>query len=419
MRDDTVRDVDPAVADALVSERRRRDGSLALVASENHASEAVVAAQGSALANTGAEGYPGERAGAGAGAGSEHADAVERLARERAAELWGADHVTVQPHSGSQANLAARLALAEPGDRILAPEPTYGGRPSRGHPADVAGGLFEVERYQVDPETGTVDYERLREAAASFDPDVIVSGRSASPREVDFGRVQAVAERVEAAHLADITHVTGLIAAGLHQSPVGVADVVTGSTHETIRAGRGGIVMCGSAHAAAVDEAVSPGLQGGPLMHDVAGTAVGFGEALEPRFADYARQTVANARAMADRFADRGLEVVAGGTDTHRVLVDLRPSHPDTAGTEVVSALDSVGVGLDANAVPGETRSASAPSGIRVETPAITTRGFTEAACREVADLVADVVEAPRDDDLLAAVGARVDALTDEYSLYG
>ena len=277
-RYDEVRAADPAVADALNDEVERQRDTLAMIASENHVSEAVLEAQGSALTNKYAEGYPGERY----YAGCEHADTVEELAIERAKELWGAEHVNVQPHSGTQANMGVYTAILDPGDKILSLDLPHGGHLSHGHPANFAGQTYEVEQYEVDPETGYLDYEGLREQAEAFKPDVIVSGFSAYPREVEFERVQAAADAVGAYHLADIAHITGLVAAGVHESPVGVADFVTGSTHKTIRAGRGGIIMCDEKHADDIDNAVFPGAQGGPLMHNVAGKAVGFEEALTP-----------------------------------------------------------------------------------------------------------------------------------------
>ncbi|OYR43539.1 MULTISPECIES: serine hydroxymethyltransferase [unclassified Halorubrum] len=411
---DTVAVVDPAAADALDGERERQEGTLAMIASENHASEAVMQAQSSELTNKYAEGYPGERY----YAGCERADEIEELAIERAKQLWGAEHVNVQPHAGTQANMGVYLAMLDPGDRILSLELEHGGHLSHGHPANFAGKLYEVEQYEVDPETGYIDYEGLRETAAEFDPDIVVSGYSAYPREVDFERIQTAADAVDAYHLADIAHITGLVAAGVHPSPVGVADFVTGSTHKTIRAGRGGIVMCDAEHADDIDASVFPGAQGGPLMHNVAGKAVGFKEALEPEFEAYARQVVDNAAALGEQLQERGLELVSGGTDTHLVLADLRPSHPDTAGKAVEGALESAGIVLNANTVPGETRSAFNPSGIRAGTAALTTRGFDEAACREVADLIADIVDDPEDGATVERVSDRVDALTDEFPLY-
>jgi len=411
---DTVREADPAVADALDGERQRQNDTLAMIASENHVSEAVMEAQSSELTNNYAEGYPGERY----YGGCTYADEVEQLAIDRAKDLWGADHVNVQPHSGSQANMGVYLAALEPGDKILSLDLTHGGHLSHGHPANFAGQVYDVEQYKVDTETGYIDYEGLRETAESFDPDIIVSGYSAYPREVDFERIQEAADAVDAYHLADIAHITGLVAAGVHESPVGVADFVTGSTHKTIRAGRGGIIMCGEEHADDIDSAVFPGSQGGPAMHCIAGKAVGFGEALTPEFEQYAQQTVDNAVALGEQLREHGLSLVSGGTDNHLVLIDLRPSHPDTTGKEVEEALEEAGIVLNANTVPGETRSAFNPSGIRAGTPALTTRGLGEDACREVADLIYEVVDDPHDDAVIARVSDRVDELTDEYTLY-
>ena len=411
---DHVREVDPAVADALAGELDRQRGTLAMIASENHVSPAVLEAQGSALTNKYAEGYPGERY----YAGCEYADAVEELAIERAKELWGAEHVNVQPHSGTQANMGVYLAMLDPGDRILSLDLTHGGHLSHGHPANFAGQLFDVEQYEVDPETGYVDYEGLAEKAEAFDPDIVVSGYSAYPREVEWERVQAAADSADAYHLADIAHITGLVAAGVHESPVGVADFVTGSTHKTIRAGRGGIIMTSEEHAKAVDAAVFPGAQGGPLMHNVAGKAVGFEEALQPAFGEYAQQVVDNARALGESLAGNGLSLVSGGTDTHLVLVDLRDSHPDLSGGTAEEALEEAGIVLNGNTVPGETRSAFDPSGIRAGTAGLTTRGMDEDAMRQVGDLIYRVVEDHDDPAVLEAVSEEVDALCADYPLY-
>ena len=415
MPNEIVRDTDPAVADALNAERRRQNDTLAMIASENHASEAVMEAQGSTLTNKYAEGYPGERY----YAGCEHADEVEELAIERAKELWGADHVNVQPHAGTQANMGVYLAMLEPGDKILSLDLTHGGHLSHGHPANFTGQTYTVEQYEVDTDTGYIDLDGLAETAEAFDPDIVVSGYSAYPREVPFEEIQEIADAVDAYHLADIAHITGLVAAGVHESPVGVADFVTGSTHKTIRAGRGGMIMCDEEYADAIDSAVFPGAQGGPAMHSIAGKAVGFKEALSPEFEAYAQQTIDNATALAEQLQEHGLSLVSGGTDNHLVLADLRPSHPDTTGKEVESALASAGIIMNANTVPGETRSAFNPSGIRLGTPALTTRGFTEPACREVADLIMQVVEDPHDESIVADITARVEELTDEYPLYG
>ncbi|RDZ34559.1 MULTISPECIES: serine hydroxymethyltransferase [unclassified Haloferax] len=408
-----VRDVDPAVADALDGEVERQRDTLAMIASENHVSEAVLEAQGSALTNKYAEGYPGKRY----YAGCEYADDVETLAVERAKELWGAEHVNVQPHSGTQANMGVYLAMLDPGDKILSLDLTHGGHLSHGHPANFTGKLYDVEQYEVDAETGYIDYDQLAEKAAAFEPDIIVSGYSAYPRAVEWETIQEVADDVDALHLADIAHITGLVAAGVHPSPVGVADFVTGSTHKTIRAGRGGIIMCDEEYASDIDSAVFPGAQGGPLMHNIAGKAVGFKEALEPEFEEYAQQVVDNAKALAETFEDHGLSVVSGGTDTHLVLVDLRDSHPDLTGGTAEEALESTGIVLNANTVPGETRSAFNPSGIRAGTPGLTTRGFGEDEIREVGELIVKVVDAP-EDDVLAEVSERVQELCDANPLY-
>ncbi|MEF8777740.1 MAG: serine hydroxymethyltransferase [Natronomonas sp.] len=414
MEYEQVRNADPAVADALVGERERQEDTLAMIASENHVSEAVLEAQSSELTNKYAEGYPGERYYAGCGP----ADEVETLAIERAKELWGADHVNVQPHSGTQANMGVYLAMLDPGDKILSLELEHGGHLSHGHPANFTGKTYEVEQYEIDAETGYIDYEGLREQAEAFDPDIVVSGYSAYPREVDFKRIQEAADAADAYHLADIAHITGLVAAGVHQSPVGIADFVTGSTHKTIRAGRGGIIMCDSEYADAIDAAVFPGAQGGPLMHNIAGKAVGFREALSPGFERYAGQIVDNAEALGDRLQEHGFSLVSGGTDTHLVLIDLRDSHPDTSGTVAEEALEEVGIVLNKNTVPGETRSPFNPSGIRAGTPALTTRGFDEDACKQVADIIYRVVDNPDDAEIKTEAASEVEDLCAEYPLY-
>ena len=409
-----VRDVDPAVADALAGERDRQEQTLAMIASENHVSEAVLEAQGSVLTNKYAEGYPGSRY----YAGCEYADDVEELAIERAAELWGADHVNVQPHSGTQANQAVYYAVLDPGDKILSLDLTHGGHLSHGHPANFTGQIYDVEQYEVNPDTGYIDYDGMRAAAESFNPDIIVSGYSAYPRTVEWDRIQAAADAVDAYHLADIAHITGLVAAGVHPSPVGIADFVTGSTHKTIRAGRGGIVMCDDAFADDIDKAVFPGGQGGPLMHNIAGKAVGFKEALEPEFETYAEQVVENATVLAETLQDHGLSLVSGGTDNHLILADLRDSHPDLPGGDAEDALAAANIVLNGNTVPGETRSPFNPSGIRVGTAGLTTRGFDEEAMVEVGDLIYRVVDNVESKDVIYEVGERVAELCAEYPLY-
>ena len=407
-------EVDPDVAAAVADERARQESTLGMIASENHVSEAVLEAQGTALTNKYAEGYPGNRY----YGGCQHVDEVERLAVERAKELWGAEHVNVQPHSGTQANMGVYFAALDPGDRILSLSLSHGGHLSHGHAVNFSGQLYEVEQYEVDPETGYLDYEALRERAEEFDPDLVVSGSSAYPREFDFERFREIADAVGAYHLADIAHVTGLVAADVHANPVEHADFVTGSTHKTIRAGRGGIIMCDEEHADDVDSAVFPGAQGGPLLHNIAGKAVGFEEALDPAFEEYAARIVANAQALADRLRARGFSLVSGGTDKHLVLVDLRDSHPDLTGKAAEQALQNVGIVVNKNTVPGETRSPMVTSGIRVGTPGVTTRGFTESEAERVADLVADVLDDPDDEAVQERASDTVDHLCQEYPVY-
>ncbi|GAA0301025.1 serine hydroxymethyltransferase [Halarchaeum salinum] len=411
---DRVRAVDEPVADALADERQRQRDTLAMIASENHVSEAVLAAQGSELTNKYAEGYPGERY----YGGCAYADEVEELAIERAKDLWGAEHVNVQPHSGSSANMAVYLAVLEPGDKILSLDLTHGGHLSHGHDVNFAGKLYDVTHYEVDAETGRLDYESIARKAEKTNPDIIVSGFSAYPRQVDWKAIQEAADNVGAYHMADIAHITGLVAAGEHPSPVGIADFVTGSTHKTIRAGRGGIIMCGEEYADAIDTAVFPGLQGGPLMHNVAGKAVGFGEALDPAFNEYAAQVVKNADVLGEALQENGFSLVSGGTDTHLVLVDLRKSHPDVTGSDAEEALEEVGIVLNGNTVPGETRTPFNPSGIRAGTPALTTRGFEAAEMQQVGDLITRVVDNLGDTEVYADVAAEVQELCDAHPLY-
>jgi glycine hydroxymethyltransferase len=409
-----LRETDPAVADAIAGEERRQENNLEMIASENHVSEAVMEAQGSVMTNKYAEGYPGERY----YGGCQHMDTVENLAIDRAKELFGAEHVNVQPHSGTQANMGVYFAMLSPGDKILSLDLNHGGHLSHGHHVNFSGQFYEVEQYGVDPETGYIDYDEVAEQATEFDPDVIVSGSSAYPREFEWERLSQIADDVDAYHLADIAHITGLVAAGVHSSPVGSADFVTGSTHKTIRAGRGGMIMTSEEHAEAVDKAIFPGGQGGPLMHNIAGKAVGFGEALAPEFADHAEQVVANAKTLADVFRDAGIQPVSGGTDKHLLLLDLRESHPDLTGEEAEEALDDVGITVNKNTVPGETRSPFVTSGIRVGTPALTTRGFDEEAMETVGECIVDRLNNPDDADVASEVRDEVDRLCAEFPVY-
>jgi len=406
--------LDESLANALSAERERQRETLTLIASENHASDAVLRAQGSVLTNNYAEGRPGKRY----YGGCAHADEVERLAIERAKELFDAPHANVQPHSGTQANLAAYEALLEPGDRILSLELADGGHLSHGHDATAVATHYDTDHYHVDPETGRLDYDAIERQAGDTDPDLLVSGYSAYPRQVDWERMQAIAESVDAAHVADIAHLTGLVAAGVHPSPVGVADVVTCSTHKTIRSGRGGMVMASEEYATAVDRAVFPGMQGGPLMHNIAGKAAGFGEALEPTFDDYAARIVENASVLGEALHERGFDLVSDGTDVHFVLVDFQQSHPDLTGKHAEDVLEAVGVVCNKSAVPGDRRKSTVTSGVRLGTPAITTRGFDTDATQRLAECIADVLDVPDDESVRSTASETVTDLCTAFPIY-
>jgi glycine hydroxymethyltransferase len=385
-----------------------------MIASENHVSKAVLEAQGSVLTNKYAEGYPESRY----YGGCQYVDTVEQLGIDYAKELFDVDHVNIQPHSGTQANMAVYFAVLSPGDRILSLSLSHGGHLSHGHNVNFSGQLYDVEQYEVDPETGYIDYDDLEALAIEFDPDLIVSGSSAYPRTFDYERIGEVAKDVSAYHLADIAHITGLVAAGVHSSPVDHADFVTGSTHKTIRAGRGGLILCNHEHADDVDSAVFPGVQGGPLMHNIAGKAAGFAEARSDEFESYAEQVLSNAKALADALKRQGLSLVSGGTDKHLLLVDLRESHPDITGEQAESLLSDVGIIVNKNTVPGETRSPMVTSGIRVGTPALTTRGFGESEMETVSGLITDVLNHPDSDEVRDEVATTVDDLCEEYPIY-
>ena len=410
-----VQSTDTELEDLLSKELHRQRDSLQMIASENHVSPTVLRAQGSVMTNKYAEGYPGTRW----YGGCRYADEVEELAIDRAKQIWGAEHVNVQPHSGTQANEAVYLAALDPGDKILALDQNQGAHSSHGHQAHLAGQIYEVEQYGVDTETGRIDYEGVREHAETFEPDLVISGYSMYPRIIDWERFQEIADDVDAYHLADIAHINGLVAGGVHPNPVGIADFVTGSTHKTIRAGRGGIVMCDEEYASDLDSAVSPGSQGGPHMHSIAGKAAGFKEALSPEFQEYAQQVVDNAQAFSDRLQERGINVHSGGTDVHMVLVDLESTHPDLSGLEAEDIFEDADIVVNAQRVPGESNPDEwNPQGIRFGTPAVTTRGFDEDDLRAVADLVVRVLDAPHDESVRESVREEVQSLCDENPLY-
>ena len=409
----SLRETDPEIHGVLRSEAQRQAEGLELIASENFVSPAVLEALGSVLTNKSAEGYPGKRY----YGGCEFVDVAERLAIQRAKDLFGADHANVQPHSGSQANMAAYLALMEPGETLLGMDLTAGGHLTHGSKVNFSGRLFGVASYGVDADTGLLDYEALEIAAESARPRVIIAGGSAYSRTIDFARFRAVADSVGASLVVDMAHFAGLVAGDAFPSPVPHADIVTSTTHKTLRGPRGGLILAREAHAKAVDKWIFPGIQGGPLMHVVAAKAVAFGEALEPTFRDYSANVVANARALAEVLMARGYHVVTGGTDSHLFLLDLRKSG-ELTGKEAEAALGLAAITVNKNTVPGETRSPFVTSGIRVGTPALTTRGMGEEEMRRIGEWMADVLDAPTDHARLAAVADQVRELCAAFPLY-
>jgi glycine hydroxymethyltransferase len=405
---------DPLVFQAVVAEARRQASQLELIASENFVSRAVLEAMGTVLTNKYAEGLPGKRY----YGGCEHVDVVENLARERAKQLFGADHANVQPHSGAQANMAAFLALLKPGDPILGMNLSHGGHLTHGSPVNFSGLLYRVGAYGVSETTGRIDYDALREQARRERPKMIIAGASAYPRVIDFEAFGEIAREVDAALLVDMAHVAGLVATGEHPSPVPHADVVTTTTHKTLRGPRGGMILCREAHAKAIDKAVFPGTQGGPLMHVIAAKAVAFGEALQPDFRSYARQIVRNAAALAEALVEHGFSLVSGGTDNHLMLVDLRPSHPELSGKDAEAALEHAGMTVNKNTVPGETRSPFVTSGLRIGTPALTSRGMREGEMRRIGGWIREVLSAPADEALRRRVRGEVEELCGGFPLY-
>ncbi len=405
---------DPAVFAAAVSEAERQEEGLELIASENFVSHAVLEALGTVMTNKYAEGLPGRRY----YGGCEFVDVAEDLARERALRLFGAGHANVQPHSGAQANMAAYFSFLEPGDKILGMDLSHGGHLTHGSPVNFSGRLFEVTSYGVGEEDGRIDYDLVRDRALEERPKMIVAGASAYPRTLDFSAFGEIAREVDARLLVDMAHIAGLVATGHHPSPVPHADVVTTTTHKTLRGPRGGLVLCREEHAKIIDKSVFPFLQGGPLMHVVAAKAVAFLEALQPDFSEYSAQVVANARALGEGLLGHGFHLVSGGTDNHLILVDLRPSHEDLTGKDAEHALEVAGVTVNKNTVPGETRSPFVTSGLRIGTPAITTRGMKEPEMRQIADWIAFVLAEPSDEARLESVRAGVRELCTAFPLY-
>jgi len=404
---------DPAVADILARETARQASGLELIASENFASPAVLAAMGSPLTNKYAEGYPGKRY----YGGCEVVDEVEALAIERAKRLFGAVHANVQPHSGTQANLEAYLAVANPGDTLMGLSLRHGGHLTHGAPVSASGRLFRAVQYGVREADGRIDLDQVRDMARAERPKIIVAGGSAYPRTIDFVGFAAIAKEVGAVFIVDMAHFAGLVAGGAHPSPVPHADIVTTTTHKTLRGPRGGMILASEAYAKAVDKQVFPANQGGPLMHVIAAKAVALGEALQPAFREYARQVVANAQALGEALAERGFALVSGGTDTHLLLVDLRARQ--LTGKLVEETLGRAGITVNKNTVPGDTASPFVTSGIRIGTPALTTRGMAEPEMRAIAGMIDRAVKGRDDPAELERIRHEVLELASQFPLYG
>jgi glycine hydroxymethyltransferase len=393
---------DPEIAELIMSEARRQRDGLELIASENYTSAAVLEAQGSILTNKYAEGLPGKRY----YGGCEYVDVIEQLAIDRALKLFGAKNVNVQPHSGAQANIAVFNALLQPGDPILGMRLDQGGHLTHGSPVNFSGRWYKVHFYGVDLETGQIDYDDLLRIAREVRPKLITSGASAYPRIIDFARMRQIADEVGALLMADIAHIAGLVVAGEHPTPVGHAQVVTTTTHKTLRGPRGGIILSEDEHAQALNSSVFPGTQGGPLMHVIAGKAVAFGEALRPEFKQYARNIRANARALAAALQNQGIKLVSGGTDNHLMLVDLTPL--GITGSLAQKALERAGITVNKNAIPNDTQPPARTSGIRIGTPAVTTRGLGEAEMARIGDWIAQVLHNRKDEALAQRIADEV-----------
>jgi glycine hydroxymethyltransferase len=403
---------DPEIAAAIDNETRRQHEGLELIASENFVSEAVLEAAGSVFTNKYAEGYPGKRY----YGGCEFADVVENLARERAKQLFGAEHANVQPHAGSQANMEAYAAVLQPGDTILGLNLAHGGHLTHGHHLNFSGKTYKIIPYGVTKETETIDYDELEQLAEKERPKLIIGGGSAYPRIIDFARMRQIADKVGALYLVDMAHFAGLVAGGAHPSPVPHAHIVTSTTHKTLRGPRAGMILSKSEFAQAIDKVVFPGMQGGPLVHIMAAKAVCFREAMQPEFRDYARQTVANAKVLAETLAGEGFRVISGGTDTHVMLVDVFSK--GMLGSEAEKALGEAGITVNKNAIPFDTNPPLKPSGIRIGTPALTTRGMSEAEMRQIGRWIAEALLQRTDAAVLALVRKQVLDLCEAFPLY-
>ena len=407
-----VKQQDPKVQEMIELELGRQRNKLEMIASENFVSQAVMEAQGSVLTNKYAEGYPHKRY----YGGCEYVDMVEELAIERAKQLFGAEHVNVQPHSGSQANFGVYFALLEQGDTIMGMNLSHGGHLTHGSPVNVSGKYFNIIPYGVDAETGRIDYDEMRKIAQEHKPKMIIGGGSAYSRQIDFKTMADIAREVGAIFMVDMAHFAGLVAAGLHPNPVEYADIVTTTTHKTLRGPRGGMIMCKEEYAKAIDKCIFPGIQGGPLMHVIAAKAVAFGEALQPEFKEYAKQIIVNAQTLADALQQEGFTIVSGGTDTHVLLVDLRTV--GLTGKVAEHVLDEVGITCNKNTIPFDPESPFVTSGIRLGTPALTTRGLNAEDMKEIASIIALVLKHPEEPSVLAEAKQRVAVLCEKYPMY-
>jgi glycine hydroxymethyltransferase len=411
--DAPLHEVDPQLWQAIEDEKRRQHDKIELIASENYVSRAVLEAQGSVLTNKYAEGYPGKRY----YGGCEYVDVAENLAIDRAKQLFGADHVNVQPHSGAQANMAVYMAVLNPGDRILGMGLAFGGHLTHGYSINFSGKLYEASAYGVDRESEHINYDALQEQTLEVKPKMLVVGASAYSRIFDFESCRQIADSVGAMLMVDMAHIAGLVAAGIHPTPVPYADFVTTTTHKTLRGPRGGMILCKAQYAKDVDRSVFPGIQGGPLMHVIAAKAVAFHEALQPSFIEYQKQIVKNAQRLATGLEAAGLRLVSGGTDNHLVLVDVSPL--GITGKQAESALDAVGITVNKNAIPYDPQPPAKASGIRVGTPAVTTRGFREAEMDTIARLIGDVLHSPEDEALLERVRGEVKDMCARFGVPG
>ncbi|WP_066872747.1 serine hydroxymethyltransferase [Clostridium mediterraneense] len=405
-----LQETDPQIAELVTKELERQRNGIELIASENFTSEAVMEAMGSYLTNKYAEGYPNKRY----YGGCYIVDEVEELARERAKELFGAEHANVQPHSGSQANMGVYLTILNPGDTVLGMSLSEGGHLTHGAAVNFSGKLYNFISYGIDSETEMIDYDNVRNLAIKHKPKLIVAGASAYSRTIDFKKFREIADEIGAYLMVDMAHIAGLVAAGLHPSPVPYCDFVTSTTHKTLRGPRGGLILCKEKYAKDLDKTIFPGIQGGPLMHVIAGKAVCFKEALQPSFKDYQQRVINNAKVLSDSLKEYGFKIVSNGTDNHLILVDL--TNKDVTGKEVENLLDSVGITLNKNTVPNEQRSPFVTSGVRIGTPAATTRGLQEEDMRELAAIINEAIE--NREGNLDNVKARVKALCDKYPLY-